>query len=109
MTNKQFKKIFSPYKKEAMACLVSGDYAWDDEKRTLRLMGDVLKHIPDSLYPKNIDDRKYLTAGNWKLRIELSKYGQKMADLSYAKDDHSAWVVYDMKKNKWIDYDIGGS
>lgn len=110
MTNKQFSVIFSKYAIEAKACLWPKDgYSWADRERTLKMMNNLLGEIPDSLYPKDSeDDSVILRSGNWRLDLMRMEDGVKGANLSYSKDDHTAWVAQG-GDGKWVDFDIGGS
>lgn len=110
MTNKQFSKIFRKYKKEAMACLrPKNDYAWGDTKRTLILMNEILKEIPKNVWPESKEkyDSVILKDGNWRLDL-ITDCDIKSANLIYARDDHTAWVV-EKKDGTFEDFDIGGS
>lgn len=90
-----------------MTCLCDGDYAWDDEKRTVVLMNNILKDVPKELYP-NIEEENYdIQDGNWRLSLRCVD-GKRSADLSYSKDDHTAWVI-EGRNGKFVNFDIGGS
>jgi hypothetical protein len=110
MTNDQFSTVFSKYTIEAKACLwPKDDYAWADRERTLKMMSNLLGEIPESLYPKDIEgDNVILRSGDWRLDLMRMEDGVKAANLSYTKDDHTAWVAQDAH-GEWMDFDIGGS
>ena len=110
------KDRMKKHNKECMACLRSG-YAWDDTKRTLKLMNTLLKDLPNNLWPESGPTgeswdwpQTIVSNGKWHMTLSLSDKGKRLADLRHDSDDHSAWVVeHARKKGEWKDYDIGGS
>lgn len=117
MTKHQIKQILRAHKKQALKCLYpEDDWAWGSTKKnrknSVELMRSILKDIPLTIWPEKSEkyfDYNYLTVndGNWRLDLFRGDEGEYFANLIYAKDDHTAWVV--LEKNKWVDFDIGGS
>ena len=107
----KIKQTLRLFKKEAYNCLYAKNgYCWMDRKRTLKLMNNILKDIPPGLWlNEDEDDRIIIKNGNWRLDLKITD-GRRAADLSFVHDDHTAWVIEHSKiKNKWINFDIGGS
>lgn len=72
------------------------------------MLNKILKPIPKSAWPdEEYDEVNTINDGNWQLRLMFTD-GKRSADLSYAKDDHTAWVI-EGKNGKFINFDIGGS
>ena len=101
-------------RKECLACLYpEDDYEWNDVKRTLKLLNNILKDIPENAWPKDNNDgtlNEYKVASNnWSIRLGFED-GRKVADLRFRNNDHTAWVIeHRTKKGQFIDFDIGGS
>ena len=101
---------------ECLECLHGNGYAWDDEKRTLKLMNILLKDLPENLWPENGPDdgswdweQTLIRSGNWSMVLSWQE-GRRSADLRFDNDDHTAWVVeHSRKKGVWVNFDIGGS
>lgn len=109
------RQVLKKYKTEAYACLYPEDgWAWGvcNKKylnRTLKLMNDILKHVPESAWGKDEDDDIHVTEGNWQLSLRIV-YKRRSADLKFKNDDHTAWVIeHSKKKGRFINFDIGGS
>lgn len=108
MTDSQFSSTFLPYSEEALACLwPEGGWSWQDRTRTVALMKRLLDDIPAAEWPSNEEDLVILRAGEWRLDLSLLGEGQRSANLSHARDDHTAWVMEG--DAGWEDFDIGGS
>jgi len=112
------KKRLERFEKRAYRLMREGNYAWEDEAGTIKLLNDILKGIPDEFWPPSSEDN-YLPIhqGNWILSLhweprppEANVTPVRHANLSHATDDHTAWVQEDpQNKGSFIDFDIGGS
>ena len=112
------KNRMKEHRAECLECLYDDTgYAWDNVKRTLKLMNTLLQDIPADVWPdKGPSDDSWnwpqviVRSGNWHITLSISDKGKRLADLKYNRDDHSAWVVERPRaKQKWGNYDIGGS
>lgn len=98
-------------KKQMMELLYGPDkkgYAWDDRDAVVNFMNDLLGETPPDFWPVNEDNRIYIREGNWRLKLFFIEEDGQHADLSYAKDDHTAWVIRG-EDGKFKNFDIGGS
>jgi hypothetical protein len=99
-------------KKEMMILLYGlkkGEYyPWDDENAVVKFMNHLLGDVPKNFWPTDESERIYIKDGNWQLKIFTCDEREQHADLSYAKDDHTAWVVRG-RNGKFKNFDIGGS
>ena len=116
---KQIKQTLKNHSTLSLACLypADGDYAWGtsdkNSKNTLKVVNSILSEIPDEAWPEQMEDEEeqdcnVIKSGNWRIYLDYVN-GVKSANLVYSGDDHTAWVVKDEKKNKFVDFDIGGS
>lgn len=104
------KEKLKASKKEMMVLLYGADengYAWDDIEPVVEFMNRLLGDVPKDFWRETADDLITIRDGNWRLSIFTADKGQH-ADLKYAKDDHTAWVVRG-RNGKFKDFDIGGS
>ena len=121
--NKQLiKKIKQTLKNHSDLCLFclyppDGDYAWGtstkNERNTLKVLNSLLSEIPEEAWPEKVEnedeqDSNLIRYGKWWLYLDYIN-GKKSANLAYSLDDHTAWVIKDEKKKKFVDFDIGGS
>lgn len=117
ITKEEIRGVIRGHKPWAMECLYpENDYAWGTTKQnranSVALMRSILKWIHLDAWPEESEDedaydKLIIRDGNWRLDLFISE-GEKHANLSYAKDDHTAWV----RRNEraiWVDFGIGGS
>lgn len=103
------------YRQECLDCIHSGNYAWDDVKATLILINKILRGIPAKAWPDPKDEDQYyagykIRSGSWVMKLQYTEDdGVRHANLIYNHDDHTAWVCYNKKLKKFVDFDIGGS
>jgi len=111
------RKRLVQYRKECLACLYpDGDYSWGTSRKnianTLKLVNKIVKGIPIEAWPINAEaSDRVIASNNWSIKLGWEG-SRRTADLSYRKDDHTAWVIEHSKKpgsGVFVDFDIGGS
>ena len=109
----KIKEILHNHSAEAYSCLYPpNSYVWGCgneklKKNTVSLMNSILKDIPAEAWPdKDTEDSNIVKIKDWRLSL-MWIYGKMAADLSYSKDDHTAWVI--KRGKKFVNFDIGGS